>query len=86
MSWGVETVRKFTKAELLTALEKLADEEKYGVVLRAKGIVSGEEKWLHFDYVPDEADVREGEAAVIGRLCVIGCHLKENALKELFGV
>ena len=85
-SWGVETVKKFTKAQLEEALKALEQEEKYGVVLRAKGIVAGEKGWLHFDYVPSEADVREGSAGVTGRLCVIGCHLKETALAELFGI
>lgn len=83
-SWGIETARKFTKEELTSALDALSVEEKYGTVLRAKGIVAGEGKWLHFDYVPEEADVREGAASVTGRLCVIGCNLKEDALKALF--
>ena len=64
----------------------LSDEETYGVILRAKGIVDGENSWLHFDYVPGEADVREGTAGVIGRLCVIGCNLKEENIKKLFNV
>ena len=85
-SWGVETTRKYTKEELVSALAAIADEEKYGTVLRAKGIVSGDGAWLHFDYVPNEPDVREGGAGVIGRLCVIGCHLNEKALQELFKV
>ncbi len=83
-SWGIETARKFTKEELTAALKALADEETYGTVLRAKGIVAGEEQWLHFDYVPEEWDVREGAASVTGRLCVIGCRIKEDALKALF--
>ena len=83
-SWGVETAHKFTEEELNAALSALADEEKYGTVLRAKGIVSGEAHWWHFDYVPGEADVRSGAAIATGRLCVIGCKLNENALKELF--
>ena len=85
-SWGVETTRKFTREELCYALGAIQNEYKYGTVLRAKGIVAGEEKWLHFDYVPEEPDVREGSAAVTGRLCVIGCNLNEEALKELFKV
>ena len=85
-SWGVETTRKFTKEELAQALEKIQCEETYGTVLRAKGIVAGENAWLHFDYVPGEPDVREGSAGVTGRLCVIGCNLNENALKALFNV
>ena len=66
------------------ALEEISREEEYGVVLRAKGIVAGEGAWLHFDYVPNEPDVREGSADVTGRLCVIGCKLNEDALKKLF--
>ena len=85
-SWGVETTRKFTKEELAAALEKIASEEEYGVVLRAKGIVMGENAWLHFDYVPEEPDVREGSAGVTGRLCVIGCNLHEEALAKLFQI
>lgn len=83
-SWGVETAHKFTEEELKTALAALQDEEKYGTVLRAKGIVAGEAHWWHFDYVPGEADVRSGGAIVTGRLCVIGCKLNEAALKQLF--
>ena len=85
-SWGVETTRKYTKEELSCALEALQDEEKYGKVLRAKGIVAGEGAWVHFDYVPCEADIRDGGAGAIGRLCVIGCELKEDALKALFKI
>ena len=85
-SWGVETTRKFTQEELVQALEKIQCEETYGTILRAKGIVAGENAWLHCDYVPGEADVRDGSAGVTGRLCVIGCNLKEDALKALFGV
>jgi G3E family GTPase len=83
-SWGVETTRVFTKAELENALAEMQREHEYGTILRAKGIVAGEGCWLHFDYVPGEADVREGSAGVTGRLCVIGCNLNETALKELF--
>ncbi|MBQ7948746.1 MAG: GTP-binding protein [Clostridia bacterium] len=85
-SWGAETTRKFTKEELVRALEEIQHEHEYGTVLRAKGIVAGEGKWLHFDYVPSEPDVREGSAGVTGRLCVIGCNLNEDALKALFNV
>ncbi len=83
-SWGRETTAKYTKEGLTAMLQALASEEKYGNVLRAKGIVAGEEKWLHFDYVPGDIDVREGVASVTGRLCVIGCGLKEDALVALF--
>lgn len=83
-SWGLETTHKFTEGELQAALDSLQDETRYGVVLRAKGIVAGEKDWLHFDYVPGEPDVRTGSAGVTGRLCVIGCKINEAALKELF--
>ena len=83
-SWGKETTRKYTKEELVAALREIGDEEKYGKVLRAKGIVAGEGVWLHFDYVPGEPDVREGAAGVTGRLCVIGCELNEENLQGLF--
>ena len=86
-SWGVETAKKFTEAEIKTMLAALDDEAKYGAVLRAKGIVdTSDGQWIHFDHVPGEADVRRGEAGVTGRLCVIGSELKEDALKALFGV
>ena len=69
---------------MLDALEQAGD---YGTVLRAKGIVAGEDgAWLHFDYIPGEVDVRTGAAGVIGRLCVIGSDLKEDAIAALFGV
>ena len=87
VSWGVETTKTFGKDELKGILEALADEEAYGTVLRAKGIVACNcGKWLHFDYVPGEGDVRQGSAGIIGRLCVIGAHLNKQALAELFGV
>ncbi len=87
VSWGVETTKKFDEGELQTILEALLEEKKYGVVLRAKGIVEAREGgWLHFDYVPGEPDVRRGSAGVTGRLCVIGSGLNEAALAELFGV
>lgn len=86
-SWGVETPKKFTDTELRAILSALDDAEKYGVVLRAKGIVEGTDgSWIHFDHVPGEIDVRSGTAAVTGRLCVIGSKLNEAALAELFGV
>ena len=82
-SWGVETAKKFTKEGLKAALESL-EGGAYGQILRAKGIVDVGEHWLHFDYVPGEIDIREGSAAVTGRLCVIGCKIDEHKLKELF--
>ena len=85
VSLGAETTKKFGKEELENILATLAD-EKYGFVLRAKGIVECKcGKWLHFDYVPDEGDVREGAAAITGRLCVIGSKLDKHALEDLFG-
>ena len=86
-SWGRETSKKFTAEELEEMLAKLSDAVCYGTVLRAKGIVEGENgKWLHFDYVPGETDVREGAPVYAGRLCVIGSKLDEEELEELFGV
>ena len=86
-SWGAETGKAFTRAGIEEALSHLADAVRFGTVLRAKGIVAGEDgKWLHFDYVPGETDVREGAAAYTGRICVIGSALDEDELKELFGV
>ena len=87
VSWGVETTVKFDAAELKNRLESLAEEHTYGIILRAKGIVEGTDgKWIHFDYVPGESDVRSGSAGVIGRLCVIGSKINRSALAELFGV
>ena len=87
ISCGAETAKRFSREELQKALEALVDAHKYGTVLRAKGIVAGEgAHWLHFDYVPGEPDVREGGAAIIGRLCVIGAGLDLHALSDLFGV
>ena len=85
LSFGAETTKKFGKEELENILKALSN-EKYGFVLRAKGIVECQcGKWLHFDYVPGEGDVREGSAAITGRLCVIGSKLDRHALEELFG-
>ena len=85
-SWGVETAKTFSAENIASALAALDDEEKYGAVLRAKGILKGENAWIHFDFVPGEINVREGSAGVTGRLCVIGAKLNEAALMELFGV
>ena len=86
-SWGTETPRKYTDDEIRTALDALINEHRYGVVLRAKGIVPATDGgWIHFDYVPGESDVRRGSAQVTGRVCVIGSHLAEDALKELFHI
>ena len=88
VSCGTETTASFDRAAMNDKLNALTDEDKYGIVLRAKGIVAATDggNWIHFDYVPGEPDVREGGAAVIGRLCVIGSKLNIPALSELFGV
>jgi G3E family GTPase len=85
-SWGVETTRKFTVADIENALNRL-DSGEYGIVLRAKGIVAcADGGWIHFDFVPEEQDVRMGSAGVIGKLCVIGSKLDETAIAGIFGV
>ena len=87
VSCGAETTATFDRAAMTDKLNALTDEATYGIVLRAKGIVAPTDggAWIHFDYVPGEPDVREGGAAVIGRLCVIGSKLNIPALSELFG-
>lgn len=86
-SIGRETTKKFTVEFITNVLTSLTNEEKYGLVLRAKGIVAAEDgKFIHFDYIPGEPDVRYGAADIIGRICVIGTKLNEEALFELFGV
>ena len=85
-SWGKETSKKFAKCEIEEILKKLDSCEKYGAILRAKGIVAGEGEWIHFDFIPGGIDVRSGGAETTGRLCVIGCDLDENALSELFSI
>ena len=85
-SWGVETPKVFSEAAVRAALEAL-DSGKYGMILRAKGIVPGTDgQWIHFDFVPGEIDLRHGAAAVTGRLCVIGSKLDEQGVAQLFGV
>ena len=86
-SWGAETPRPYTVEAITAALEALSDEATYGIVLRAKGIVAGEDgQWIHFDYVPGVPDVRHGSAETTGRLCVIGSKLNEEAVAKLFCV
>lgn len=86
-SIGEETARKYSSEEIENALQALGDQQKYGLVLRAKGIVEGTDgQWIHFDYVPGEADVRKGSAEVTGRLCVIGSGLDQQAIAQLFGL
>ena len=85
-SWGVETVKAFGEQELSDILTAL-DGEKYGIVLRAKGIIPcSEGGWLHFDYTPGEQNSRKGGADFTGRRCVIGSKLDEHGLKALFNV
>ena len=85
-SWGRETPRTFTQAGIEHVLTEL-DSGKYGKILRAKGIVAGENgAWIEFDFVPEEHEVRQGRPDYTGRLCVIGAELKEDALAELFGL
>ena len=85
-SWGVETAKKFDKATIENALHAL-DSGKYGMILRAKGILpAADGSWIHFDYVPEEYNVRTGSADITGKLCVIGSKLDEHAIAELFGV
>ena len=87
-SWADDTQKKFTKAEIERILKALEDADAYGIVLRAKGYVANAEgeKWIHFDYVPGEPDIRDGGAMVTGRICVIGSKLNEEAVAKLFGV
>ena len=83
-SWGVETVRRYTESEIDAILTAL-DSGDYGAILRAKGIVpAADGRWLHYDFVPEEHEVRYGPADYTGRICVIGSELKEEKLKELF--
>ena len=87
VSYGAETTKKFNADALRAALESFTDTEKYGMVLRAKGIIASDDgKWIHFDYIPGESDVRFGGAGVIGRLCVIGSKLNKHEISEALGV
>ena len=84
-SWGMETPARYTEEEIREILHKLDDSETYGFVLRSKGMVPDNEgRWIHFDYVPEETEVRYGAADVTGKICVIGSGLKEDALADLF--
>ena len=85
VSWGMETPAKYSEEEILEILSKLDDSDTYGFVLRSKGMVPDSEgRWIHFDYVPEETEVRFGAADVTGKICVIGSELKEDALADLF--
>ncbi len=84
-SVGIESTRKFNESEIAEILKKLDNAEEYGIILRAKGIVQATEgEWIHFDYVPEESDIRRGSADVIGKICVIGSKINEQKIKELF--
>ncbi len=87
VSYGAETTKKFNTEALKVALENFTNSEKYGMILRAKGIVASDDgKWIHFDYIPGEPDIRYGAAGVIGRLCVIGSKVNQHEVSEILGV
>ena len=84
-SWGFETPATYTTAEVEGFLKELDNEEKYGIVLRAKGMIpAADGTWIYFDYVPEESNVRAGKPDVTGKICVIGSKLKEAELENLF--
>lgn len=84
-SWGKETIHTYEEATLHTILTKLSQNVKYGTILRAKGMVQApDQTWLTFDFVPEEFEIRKGNPATIGKLCVIGTDIKEDALSSLF--
>ena len=86
-SWGAETGKQYTAADIDAILDRLGDENAYGLIIRAKGYVPAPDgAWVHFDYTPGEKNVRTGPANVAGRVCVIGAQLNEAAVKELFGL
>ena len=86
-SWGRETIKKYTREGLEKMLEALSESDKYGIILRAKGMLPAEDgTWIYFDMVPEETEIREGAPEYTGRLCVIGSKLKEDKLAELFGL
>ena len=81
----METPKTYTRQRIEECLRALEDADTYGMILRAKGIVPGEDgQWIHFDYVPGEPDIRMGAAGITGRLCVIGSKIQEEALAALF--
>ena len=86
-SFGCETTKKFTIDGIQAVLDSFSEDDSFGMILRAKGIVEGEDgKWIHFDYVPAEPNVRYGTAGIIGRLCVIGSGIDNDKIKEIFGL
>lgn len=86
-SWGRETIKKFDKGQIESILNHLSEDDSFGIVLRAKGMVEGKDgHWIYFDMVPGEADVREGSPEYTGRICVIGSKLVEDKLQDAFGI
>ena len=86
-SCGFETPKTFTKEEITEILEEIENVGKYGLVLRAKGMVpAADGTFIYFDYVPEETNVREGQPDVTGKICVIGSKISEDNLKALFGI
>ncbi|WP_249029324.1 GTP-binding protein [Tannockella kyphosi] len=84
-SWGIETANKYTEDQIATFLQELEEEHMYGAILRAKGMLEcSDNKWIYFDYVPGEAQTREGSICTIGKICVIGTQLNDSNLKKLF--
>ena len=85
MSWGIETPAQYEADKLQAMLDALEQQQTYGVVLRAKGMVPAVDgSWIYFDYVPGECEVRQGKPAVTGKICVIGSGLQQDALQQLF--
>jgi hypothetical protein len=86
-SFGAETPKKFSTEKITAVLEAFDEGSDYGMILRAKGIVMAEDgRWIHFDYVPGEPNVRYGTASVTGRICVIGADIDKEKIKELFEI
>ena len=86
-SWGRETVKRFSAEQITAALNSLEDSERFGMILRAKGILEGTDgEWIYFDYVPGESDVRSGSPSTIGKVCVIGSKINEDEISKLFGI
>ena len=86
-SWGRETPHRFTREKIEEILKTFCETDDYGTILRAKGMVEGENgAWIYFDMVPGEYELRDGEPDYTGRLCVIGTELQEHRLGELFGI
>ena len=86
-SWGMETHHKYKQEEIRGILERMADSQEFGMILRAKGMIPAEDgTWIYFDLVPGEYELRQGTPDVTGRLCVIGTELKTEEIEKVFGV